>query len=144
MNNGWDSDKKKKINEVSRIVGLSQKRIREYEKEGLIKPVREPKTNNRIYTDNDITQINRIKTLIHQKGFTMSCIKYLLTAAPCWSIFDCKHKESCPTYQNPGSVCYEIMGKMTSEGNRLCDSCPVFLNRDNPKFHLLETPPSEE
>jgi hypothetical protein len=36
------------INEVSRLVNLSQKRIREYEKEGFIKPLREKNTNNRL------------------------------------------------------------------------------------------------
>ena len=36
------------LNEVSRLVNLSQKRIREYEKEGLVKPLRENSTNNRL------------------------------------------------------------------------------------------------
>ena len=48
------------IGEISRKVKLSQKRIREYEKEGFIAPVRESKTNNRHYTDLDIKQINRL------------------------------------------------------------------------------------
>jgi len=39
------------ISTVSREVDLSQKTIREYEKMGLVKPRREPRTNNRIYSD---------------------------------------------------------------------------------------------
>ena len=48
------------IGEVSGKVGLSQKRIREYEKEGFIAPIRDPNTNNRHYTDLDIQQIKQI------------------------------------------------------------------------------------
>ena len=57
------------INEVSRKVELSQKRIREYEKEGFILPEREANTNNRLYSDFEVSQIRRINFLIHGRGF---------------------------------------------------------------------------
>src|SRR3990172_6159476 len=86
------------INEVSNKVKLSQKRIREYEKEGLVKPVRAPQTNNRLYSSFDLLQIKRIKQLIHEAGFTLSCLKNLLALTPCWKIFGCPSKEECPAY----------------------------------------------
>lgn len=129
------------INEVSRRVGLSQKRIREYEKGGLIRPVREAKTNNRRYTKADIRQIQRIQTLIHKHGFTVSCLRYFLSSAPCWIIFDCKEKQTCPSYSNPHTPCYEVIKKADAYGRlKDCNRCPIYLNRDQRKIALLNKP----
>jgi DNA-binding transcriptional MerR regulator len=43
-----------KFHQVSRMTGLSQKRIRDYEKEGLIKPVRNANTNDRLFSQFDV------------------------------------------------------------------------------------------
>ena len=129
------------INEVSQRVSLSQKRIREYEKDGLIKPEREPRTNNRRYSESDINQILRIKALIHDHGFTVACLRYFLASAPCWIIFDCDEKETCPTYNDPRTPCYEIVKKAAGHnGFKDCKSCPIYLNRDGQKMALLEKP----
>ena len=69
------------INEVSRIVNLSQKRIREYEKEGFVKPIRENSTNNRLYSEFEIAQIQRINALIHDRGFTLALLASALILA---------------------------------------------------------------
>ena len=78
MNRQPEADTMMRINEVSHKVSLSQKRIREYEKEGFIKPRREPSTNNRIYSEFDVMQIKRINNLIHQDGYTVSSLRNLL------------------------------------------------------------------
>jgi DNA-binding transcriptional MerR regulator len=70
-----------KIEQVSRKTGLSQKRIRDYEKEGLIKPVRDANTNDRLFSDFDVKQIKRIKSLIHERGFTIPALKQLFLSA---------------------------------------------------------------
>lgn len=133
------------INDVSQRVSLSQKRIREYEKEGLIKPDRESRTNNRRYSEVDIQQIRRIKTLIHKHGFTLAGLKYVLTAAPCWTIFDCQEKESCPVYNTPRphAPCYELL-KTAGSSTILkdCARCPVYLNRKHKKIPLLKKSPA--
>ena len=127
------------INEVSRRVELSQKRIREYEKAGLIKPDREARTNNRQYTEQDIRRIRRVKELIHQHGFTLACLRFFLAAAPCWIIFDCAEKETCPTYTNGHTPCYEVVKKVADHsGLKECRSCPVYLNRKLHRLVLLE------
>lgn len=130
--------KKYLINDVAQVVGLSQKRIREYEKEGLVKPFREPRTNNRIYVDADIIQINRIKQLIHEHGFTLSCLRYLLVSAPCWIIFGCAKKSACPVYNAPRTPCYEIMETAKSLHMKKCQTCLVFINRDVESISLFE------
>lgn len=127
------------INDVSQRVGLSQKRLREYEKEGLIKPVRDPNTNNRRYTEKDIGNILRIKALIHKHGFTLSSLQYMVANLACWVVFGCKKKASCPAYASPLTPCYLTAGKsMDGKNRRDCKSCPVYLNRNVQKLQLLE------
>ncbi|MBW2091883.1 MAG: MerR family transcriptional regulator [Deltaproteobacteria bacterium] len=129
-----DSSQEKKdyymINEVARLVNLSQKRIREYEKEGFIKPAREEKTNNRRYTDFDILQIKRLNYLIHHRGFTLSSLRYLLVLAPCWNIFGCVAKEGCIAYLNPHEPCWQVNTSNKNKSSGSCDRCAIYLNRD--------------
>jgi DNA-binding transcriptional MerR regulator len=122
------------IGEVSRKVKLSQKRIREYEKEGFISPIRDAKTNNRRYTDFDIKQIKQIKNLIHKHGLTISCLKVLLKSAPCWNIFNCKKTTECEVFKNPQTQCYDTM---KSEPDSTCKTCPIFLNRGQKPIKIL-------
>jgi hypothetical protein len=128
------------INEVARKVGLSQKRIREYEKEGLVRPSRDPRTNNRIFNENDIQRVQRIKQLIHEHGFTLSCLKYFMSSAPCWIIYDCEGKLDCPVYQSPEAPCYEIMQSIDVSHKKNCRSCSVYLNRKSKSFSLFSKP----
>jgi hypothetical protein len=122
------------IGEVSRKVKLSQKRIREYEKEGLIAPIRERKTNNRLYSDYNIAQIKQVTDLIHKHGFTISCLKVLLKSAPCWNIFNCKKTKECAVFKDPQTPCYVTM---KNEPNSSCKSCPIFLNRRQKPINIL-------
>ena len=138
MDSNGEHDVTYLINEVSRRVELSQKRIREYEKGGLIKPKREPRTNNRRYSEYDINQILRVKELIHEHGFTVACLRYFLSSAPCWIVFNCAEKESCASYGNPRIPCYEVAKKAADHhGLKDCNRCPVYLNRDEKKMPLL-------
>lgn len=122
------------IGEVSCKVKLSQKRIREYEKEGFIAPIRDVKTNNRHYSDLDIEQILQINKLIHQHGFTISCLKNLLKSAPCWTIFDCKKTTECAAFKNPYTPCYVTMKNLPDSK---CKTCPVYLNRNQMPIKIL-------
>lgn len=126
------------INEVSRRVNLSQKRIREYEKEGFIRPAREPKTNNRLYSDFDVNQIQRINHLIHERGFTLACLRNLLVMAPCWVIFGCPGAQRCAAHQNPHSPCWRIREQLGTSCPGPCNHCAVYLNREQPGERVLE------
>jgi hypothetical protein len=132
------------INDVSRLVNLSQKRIREYEKEGFIKPVRERNTNNRLYSPFDVKQIQQINHLIHERGFTLACLRNLMVLAPCWNIYDCQDKEKCPAFQLPWRPCYEVREYKETLCNGPCERCAVFLNRHlKMEKILVKVPPSE-
>jgi len=118
------------INEVSKKVNLSQKRIREYEKEGFIKPDREARTNNRLYSDFDVEQIKRINHLIHSKGFTLACLRQLLNMAACWNIFDCKQKQDCAAYKSPYEQCWKTRQKAETKCAGPCGRCAIYLTRN--------------
>ena len=128
------------IGVISRRVNLSQKTIRDYEKIGLIKPRRDPRTNNRIYSDFEIEQIRQISHLIHNEGFTLPCIQRLLQLAPCWSIFDCEVKEKCPAYEYAPNPCYKTREKKETLCSGTCEQCAVFVNRSLKKEKVLKAP----
>lgn len=128
------------ISAVSREVNLSQKTIREYEKMGLVKPRREPRTNNRLYSDFDIAQIRQISYLIHNEGFTLPCLKRLLQLAPCWNVFDCEGKEDCSAYKYPGKPCYETRKIEETRCDDSCDHCAIYINRSVKRGKVLASP----
>jgi DNA-binding transcriptional MerR regulator len=130
-----------KINQVSRMTGLSQKRIRDYEKEGLIKPARHPNTNDRLFSDFDVKQIKRIRSLIHERGFTIPALKQLLTMARGWDVYQCREKENCDAFNNPHKQCWEIRRQGNGDYYReFCTVCPIYLARKRVKIQLLEKP----
>ena len=126
------------INEVSRQVELSQKRIREYEKEGFISPQREANTNNRLYSDFEISQIKRINYLIHERGFTLACLRNLIVLAPCWNIFDCAERATCAAYAEPHSPCWRVRQRQETLCPGPCQRCAVYLNRGHAARRVLE------
>ncbi|MCF8130234.1 MAG: MerR family transcriptional regulator [Deltaproteobacteria bacterium] len=129
------------ISTVSREVNLSQKTIREYEKMGLVKPRREAKTNNRIYSDFDIAQIRQISHLIHNEGFTLPCLRRLVQLAPCWNVFDCDAKEDCSAYKSPYRPCYETRQAEETRCDDSCDHCVIYVNRSLKRgTKVLESP----
>ena len=132
------------ISAVSREVNLSQKTIREYEKMGLVKPGREPKTNNRVYSDYDIAQIRQIFYLIHNEGFTLPCLRRLLQLAPCWNVFDCEGKEDCSAYKYPHRPCYETRKIEETLCDGSCDHCAIYVNRSVKRGKVLESPLSSK
>jgi len=126
------------IGDVSGIVHLSQKTIREYERMGLIKPRRAPRTNNRIYSDFEIEQIRQITRLIHKEGLTLAGIQRLLQLAPCWNIFNCGLKERCSAYEFPLRPCYEVRKEKETMCSGSCEHCAVYINRSSKKVKLLK------
>jgi DNA-binding transcriptional MerR regulator len=68
----------KNIGQTSQLTGLSQRMLRYFEEQGLLKPNRTP-TGIRLFSDGDIAEILRIRNL-HDLGFTYPEIKNLLDA----------------------------------------------------------------
>lgn len=121
---------------------MSQKTIREYEKIGLLKPRRHPRTNNRIYSAFEIEQIRQIGRLIHKEGFTLPCLQRILQLAPCWNVFDCEVKERCPAFAYAPEPCYVVRRTRGTLCTGACEECAVFINRSPKKEKVLEGPGS--
>jgi len=128
------------IGDVSNRVNLSQKTIRDYEKMGLIKPRREPRTNNRIYTDFHIEQIKHITYLIHHEGFTLPCLQRILQLAPCWNVCGCEEKEKCPAYRFPHRPCYETRKVEGTLCGGSCEYCAIYINRSAKRGGIMKGP----
>ena len=127
------------MSEVAQKVKLSQKRIREYEKEGFVRPQREPRTNNRLFSDYEIELIQRLTYLIHKKGFTIASLKHLMKMAPCWKIFDCKEKDNCTVYQRQASPpCWQIIREEHGTCKLACENCPIYRNADTENLNLFK------
>jgi hypothetical protein len=123
------------IEEVARKVGLSQKRIRDYERAGFINPMRHQRTNNRIFTDFDIDQIRRVNVLVRKKGFTLKSLQQLFRYAPCWEIFECRERANCVAYRNPHDPCWRLTRDCICK--KPCETCVVYLVRSIKKERLL-------
>ncbi len=126
------------INQVAMEVGLSQKRIREYESEGFIKPLRDKNTNNRLYSRFEVEQIKRINHLIHRRGFTIACLRNLLVLAPCWNIFACPERQDCAAYKDPHRPCWQVRRDLMTLCPGPCGRCAVYLNRATKRRKVLE------
>lgn len=127
------------MSEVAARVKLSQKRIREYEKEGFIHPKREARTNNRLFSDYDIELIQRLTYLIHKKGFTIASLKYLMKMAPCWKIFNCMNTKDCPVYRRAAAPpCWQIIQQEQGSCKIACEDCPIYRNADIEDIKLFE------
>ena len=65
------------ISEVAKLVGLSSKQIRDYEKSGLLKPAQRSLSGYRHYEEKDLERLRFIVTLemlgFHSNKFTNFC-----------------------------------------------------------------------
>jgi DNA-binding transcriptional MerR regulator len=130
-----------KINQIATITGLSQKRIRDYEREGLIKPARDPNTNDRLFSEFDVKLIKQIINLIHKRGFTIAALKQLLVMAPGCNVFQCGEKECCEVLKRTHKLCWEAQKEIDSQQfQKYCTICPIYLVRKTKKIKMLEKP----
>ncbi len=134
----------KKIGQVAVEIATCERRIREYERAGLIHPLRDPKTGDRLFSERDVEQLRIIKDLIHKRGYTTAAIRQLFCYAPCWVLTACPHRTSCPAYSNPERPCYELRAagvEMACRPN--CQRCPIFLCRGEPRMAVVIRPSHE-
>jgi len=66
-----------RIEEISRITGMTKRTLRYYEDLKLIKPVRTD-SSYRLYSDEDIERVNRIREIKESLGFSLGEVKDLL------------------------------------------------------------------
>lgn len=76
------------------LTGLSQRTLRLYEEEGLIRPARRSEGGQRLYSNQDLQWIRCIRELVHEHGLTTTAIRRLLDLIPCWEIKRCSLEQA--------------------------------------------------
>jgi hypothetical protein len=133
----------KKIKQVGREVGLSERRIREYERVGLIRPLRESRTNDRLFGPVEIAQLNLLRRLVNEHKFTLDNIKLLFSYAPCWELTGCRDRDRCPAPRKPTVPCYSVPDTLCG-GEDNCPRCPIYLSKEKPRQAVVLPPNGNE
>jgi MerR family transcriptional regulator/heat shock protein HspR len=81
------------ISVAAKLLDVHPRTLRIYEDEGLIKPER--KGERRLYSQNDITWVGCLRSLIHDEGISIPGIKKLLQYASCYEISNCPKEKYC-------------------------------------------------
>ena len=75
--NHVDAEPRYVISIASRMVGLHTHTLRYYERVGIIEPSRS-QGNIRLYSERDITQLRRVKTLMDDLGVNLAGVEVIL------------------------------------------------------------------
>lgn len=122
------------------MLKIHPRTLMKYEKLGLIKPFRNPKNNRRLYSNNDIKWISCIAKMIHEDGFSLKSLGYVLSLAPCWMIKECPEevRKECQAYHNHSKPCWETINTMCRPcTNRIsCTEC-VFFQASKQRKNLI-------
>jgi len=100
------------INEVEYIVGISKKSIRYYEENGLLNPKRNSSNDYRIYDEDDIERLKKIKFL-RELGVPIRDLKMLhnkeITLSECMQDRIYKIDKEKSKYEQAKQMCEEIL-----------------------------------
>ena len=123
------------INEATKLTSVEPNVIRKYEKQGLLKPYRQPKDNFRRFTQDEVEWIKTIWNLIHEKGMSIEGILRIIMANKCWEYFNCKEEDrnECEIFGSGKYPCWKLsaMRKKCKHGN--CYECDFYImSRRNP------------
>ena len=79
---------------ASQVLGLSARTLRLYEQERLIKPARDPRSGQRLYSEQDLRWVRCVQELIHEHSLTTVGIRRLLDLIPCWEVKRCPEEQA--------------------------------------------------
>lgn len=107
------------IKEVEKITGISSQNIRFYEKEGLIKPLRDDNNGYRVYSEDDIKLLKLIK-ILRMLDMPVGEIKELLSGANLSLCLD-KQKELLEKKVSDAMYAIKMCDGLKDECNSLAD-----------------------
>lgn len=118
------------IRVASQLSGVTASTIREYERQGLLKPYRIPNSNHRLFSRLEVMWIRNIWRLLHQEGLNVKGIRRLMCLDPCWKVLRClpQARETCTVAAN-GMPCWtqrEHRG-CCQPAEVACQSCTVYI-----------------
>ena len=117
------------ISAAAKLLGISIPTLRMYEKEGLVLP-HKTKSNQRIYSKQDIDRIQCIRRAIKEKGISINGIKVIYSLIPCWDIIKCSDDDrgNCGAYNGGEKPCWTFNHPDTTCEHKDCRDCDVYLN----------------
>jgi MerR family transcriptional regulator/heat shock protein HspR len=77
MNNLGENEPRYVISVAARMVGVRTHTLRYYERIGIIEPSRS-RGNIRLYSESDITQLRRVKTLMDDLGVNLAGVEVIM------------------------------------------------------------------
>ena len=107
------------IKEVEKITGISSQNIRFYEKEGLVKPLRDDNNGYRVYDENDIKRLKLIK-MLRMLDMPVGDIKGLLDGSDLNSSLD-RQKELLEKKVADAMYAIKMCDGLKDECNSLAD-----------------------
>ncbi len=104
-----------RISTAASMLQLHPRTLRNYERAGLVKPIRRGKW--RYYSGDDIAWIKCLYSMIHKKGINIASIGRLLGYAPCWEVAECPAEKrlDCARYQAQTMTESEVNGVKRKE-----------------------------
>ena len=115
------------ISNAARILGISVHTLRMYEREGLIIPYKK-RSNQRLYSDTDLTRVQCIRTAINEEKMSIEGIKRILSMVPCWAVVQCpsEDRETCPAYTGHEAPCWKLTHRSEFCQGKECRECRVY------------------
>lgn len=111
------------ISIVSSLCGTSIRMLREYAKQGIIKP---RKINNRrTFTAGEVDSIKEINFYLAERKMNIPSLKEFYYRAACWEIKQCR-QFNCPAYGNIRKQCWTVVTRHKKCGITVCSHCPIF------------------
>lgn len=117
------------ISRAAKLLEVSVHTLRMYEREGLFIPFKK-KTNQRLYSKNDLERISNLRNVINDKKISINGIKTIYSLIPCWEIIKCAtvDRSICNAYKSEAQVCW-VNKKVESPCNTQdCRECSVYAD----------------
>jgi len=121
-------DKKYKIGEVAKNIGISVETIRMYERSGILL-TQKSQSGQRYFNENDLHWINCIRRLIKEQGLNLEGIRRMLALLPCLELRPCseEEKKNCPAFNGAIVPCWTMKSKVPiSCQDEDCCLCSVY------------------
>lgn len=117
------------IGTAARMLGISVRTIRMYERKGLIKSYKSH-ANQRWYSRSDIERIQCIRKAINEQKVSIEGIKKIHALIPCWDVIGCpeQDRQHCEAYLGHERGCWTYLHKNNVCAGRDCRLCEVYVS----------------
>jgi len=112
------------ISAAQKLTNTTPRMIREYEKQGLIRPKKVG--GRRLFTGCEIGFIKEIRYYLMERQMTIPGLKEFYFRAACWEIKRC-NMPKCPAFGNVGKNCWQTVKNHKKCDPSICPTCPIYI-----------------